>query len=277
MNHGGKLTTEQTDAVRSFVATFDDNPVQAARALRDYAYAIKRQPARSKKTVKNDAPILLSVKDIAKTYKIGRQKMEVLKGISLDIREGEFVAITGASGSGKSTLLQLMGGLDKPTTGEVWFAGKNLAKLSDGKLSEFRRQTVGFVFQFFYLQPFLRLERNLAVPGMFAHAKRADQRARVTELAEKVGLSDRLKHYPKELSGGQMQRAAIARALFNQPKILLADEPTGNLDSANGAAIIKLFETIREEFGMAVVIVTHDPAIAARADREIKLKDGVVV
>ena len=277
MNQGGKLTAEQTDAVRSFVARFDDNPVQAARALRDYAYAIKRQPVRSKKAVKSEAPILLSVKNIAKTYKLGRQKLEVLKGVSLDIREGEFVAITGASGSGKSTLLQLMGGLDKPTTGEVWFAGKNLAKLSDGKLSEFRRQTVGFVFQFFYLQPFLRLERNLAVPGMFAHAKRADQRASVTELAEKVGLSDRLKHYPKELSGGQMQRAAIARALFNQPKILLADEPTGNLDSANGAAIIKLFETIREEFGMAVVIVTHDPAIAARADREIKLKDGVVI
>lgn len=277
MNHGGKLTTEQTDAVRSFVATFDDNPVQAARALRDYVYAIKRQPVRSKKAVKSEAPILLSVKNIAKTYKLGRQKLEVLKGVSLDIREGEFVAITGASGSGKSTLLQLMGGLDKPTTGEVWFAGKNLAKLSDGKLSEFRRQTVGFVFQFFYLQPFLRLERNLAVPGMFAHTKRADQRARVRELAEKVGLSDRLRHYPKELSGGQMQRAAIARALFNQPKILLADEPTGNLDSANGAAIIKLFETIRQEFGMAVVIVTHDPAIAARADREIKLKDGVVV
>lgn len=277
MNQGGKLTAEQTDAVRSFVARFDDNPVQAARALRDYVYAIKRQPVRSKKAVKSEAPILLSVKNIAKTYKLGRQKLEVLKGVSLDIREGEFVAITGASGSGKSTLLQLMGGLDKPTTGEVWFAGKNLAKLSDGKLSEFRRQTVGFVFQFFYLQPFLRLERNLAVPGMFAHAKRADQRASVTELAEKVGLSDRLKHYPKELSGGQMQRAAIARALFNQPKILLADEPTGNLDSANGAAIIKLFETIREEFGMAVVIVTHDPAIAARADREIKLKDGVVL
>ena len=277
MNQGGKLTAEQTDAVRSFVARFDDNPVQAARALRDYVYAIKRQPVRSKKAVKSEAPILLSVKNIAKTYKLGRQKLEVLKGVSLDIREGEFVAITGASGSGKSTLLQLMGGLDKPTTGEVWFAGKNLAKLSDGKLSEFRRQTVGFVFQFFYLQPFLRLERNLAVPGMFAHAKRADQRASVTELAEKVGLSDRLKHYPKELSGGQMQRAAIARALFNQPKILLADEPTGNLDSANGAAIIKLFETIREEFGMAVVIVTHDPAIAARADREIKLKDGVVI
>lgn len=277
MNQGGKLTAEQTDAVRSFVATFDDNPVQAARALRDYVYAIKRQPVRSKKAVKSEAPILLSVKNIAKTYKLGRQKLEVLKGVSLDIREGEFVAITGASGSGKSTLLQLMGGLDKPTTGEVWFAGKNLAKLSDGKLSEFRRQTVGFVFQFFYLQPFLRLERNLAVPGMFAHTKRADQRARVRELAEKVGLSDRLRHYPKELSGGQMQRAAIARALFNQPKILLADEPTGNLDSANGAAIIKLFETIRQEFGMAVVIVTHDPAIAARADREIKLKDGVVV
>jgi ABC-type lipoprotein export system ATPase subunit len=219
----------------------------------------------------------LAANDLSKTYKLGRRKLEVLKGVSLDIHEGEFVAITGASGSGKSTLLQLLGGLDKPTRGEIRFGETNLAKLSDRKLSTFRRQTVGFVFQFFYLQPFLRLESNVAVPAMFARTKRAERRARAQELTEKVGLADRLRHYPKELSGGQMQRAAIARALFNRPKILLADEPTGNLDSQNGRAIIDLFEAIRDELGTTIVVVTHDADIAARADREIRLRDGMIV
>ncbi|UTX51491.1 ABC transporter ATP-binding protein [Candidatus Saccharibacteria bacterium TM7i] len=222
-------------------------------------------------------PILLSVKNLSKTYKRGRQKIPVLHDISLDIHEGEFVAITGASGSGKSTLLQLLGGLDKPTSGEVLYDGINLAKLSDGKLSAFRRQTVGFVFQFFYLQPFLRLGVNLEVPGMFARTKRKARHEASERLAGQVGLDDRLSHFPRELSGGQMQRAAIARALFNQPKILLADEPTGNLDSENGKAIIELFELIRQELGTTVVIVTHDKDIARRADRIIQVKDGALV
>jgi len=216
------------------------------------------------------------VRNLTKTYKRGRQHLMVLDGVSLDIHEGEFVAVTGASGSGKSTLLQLMGGLDKPSSGEVNYGEVNLAKLSDSKLSIFRQQTVGFVFQFFYLQPFLRLSSNLEVPGMFARTKHKVRQAKVNELTEKVGLSDRLKHFPKELSGGQMQRAAIARALMNLPKIILADEPTGNLDSVNGAAIIELFETIRHELGTTIVIVTHDPAIARRADREIRIRDGKV-
>jgi ABC-type lipoprotein export system ATPase subunit len=140
-----------------------------------------------------------------------------------------------------------------------------------------RNSTIGFIFQFFYLQPFLKLRQNLEVAGIPLRTKPSERRSRVQQLAEVVGLSDRLNHFPKELSGGQMQRAAIARALLNNPSILLADEPTGNLDSANGEAIVSLFEKIRDEFGTTIVVVTHDPAIAARADREISLRDGVIV
>lgn len=275
MNQSGQRTHQQTEAIQSFLRAFDDDATKAVQSLREY-FQEERQPRRQRQ-VKHDAPLLLSANDLSKTYKLGRRKLEVLKGVSLDIHEGEFVAITGASGSGKSTLLQLLGGLDKPTRGEIRFGETNLAKLSDRKLSTFRRQTVGFVFQFFYLQPFLRLESNVAVPAMFARTKRAERRARAQELTEKVGLADRLRHYPKELSGGQMQRAAIARALFNRPKILLADEPTGNLDSQNGRAIIDLFEAIRDELGTTIVVVTHDADIAARADREIRLRDGMIV
>ena len=266
--------SDKRQAIDDFLAAFDGDPIAAVQALRAQLSSEGDAPQRP---VHEPGEVLIQVTDLTKTYKIGRQKLEVLKGVSLTIHKGEFVAITGESGSGKSTLLQLIGGLDKPTGGEVLYGERNLAKMSDGKLSEFRRLTIGFVFQFFYLQPFLRLEKNLAVPGMFARVKRREQRVRVEDLSKKVGLGERLRHYPKELSGGQMQRAAIARALFNRPQILLADEPTGNLDSVNSTAIIDLFETIRDELGMTVVIVTHDPAIARRADREIRVKDGRLV
>lgn len=220
---------------------------------------------------------LISVESLAKKYKVGKHDVHALNGVSLTVHAGEFLALTGASGSGKSTLLQLMGGLDKPTAGQVVVDGQNLASMSDGQLSRFRGQTIGFVFQFFYLQPFLRLDRNLEVPGMFARVKRAERQARVRELAEKVGIADQLNHLPRELSGGQIQRAAVVRALMNNPKIILADEPTGNLDSENSGAIISLFEYIRETFGTTVIIATHDTGIAGRADRIVLLKDGALV
>lgn len=261
-------------AVKEFLAAYGGDAEAAIRAIEAYHSDVR---ALHRTTTRSDAPILLSAENLRKEYKVGKVRLEALKNASLAIREGEFVAITGASGSGKSTLLQLLGGLDQPTEGVVSIAGTNLRKLSDSKLASFRGQTIGFVFQSFYLQPFLRLERNLEVIGMFARMPRRDRRQRVQELASEVGLADRLKHFPKELSGGQMQRAAIARALLNHPKILLADEPTGNLDSENSRAIIDLFERIRRKFGTTIVIVTHDASIARRADREIVVKDGTLV
>ncbi|QQS19196.1 ABC transporter ATP-binding protein [Candidatus Saccharibacteria bacterium] len=207
---------------------------------------------------------------------MAKTHVEALKGVSLQIHKGEFVAITGTSGSGKSTLLQLMGGLDKPSKGSIVVHDQDLHKLHDGKLSRFRNRTIGFVFQFFYLQPFLRLQTNLEVPAMFARTKRALRKNKSAELAETVGLGDRLRHYPRELSGGQMQRAAIARALQNDPEILLADEPTGNLDHANATAIFDLFKQIRDERGTTVVVVTHDLALAGMADRSIHMSDGAI-
>lgn len=263
------------ERIQDLLREFNGDTEAAIQAIRSHV-DIKPE-FRSNPNPYLENPVLLTVKNLTKTYKLGKQKLEVLRGIDLEIHRGEFVAVMGASGSGKSTLLQLMGGLDKPTSGEIMFGGKNLAKLSDGKLSEFRRQTIGFVFQFFYLQPFLKLESNLEVPGMFARAKRFERRQKVEALANKVGLNDRLNHFPKELSGGQMQRAAIARALTNSPEILLADEPTGNLDAKNGAAIIDLFEDIQKELGTTIVIVTHDRAIAARADRVISIADGRLI
>lgn len=229
------------------------------------------------KRSKATGPTVIALTDVTKSYKVGRQKVEALHGVSLEIRQGEYVALTGPSGSGKSTLLQLVGALDKPTDGTVVVNDQNIAKLSDRKLAIFRNKTIGFVFQFFYLQPFLTLKTNLEVPSMFARTRRSQRQARADELAERVSLSDRLKHLPNELSGGQMQRAAIARALMNNPKIILADEPTGNLDRKNAFAIMDLFDTVREQFGTTIIVVTHDSGLAARADREIRLRDGKVV
>jgi ABC-type lipoprotein export system ATPase subunit len=221
--------------------------------------------------------VIITVDHLVKQYKVGGQKIRAVNDASLEIYNGEFVAIVGASGSGKSTLLELLGGLDKPTSGTVTFDGTPLHKMSDRRLSKFRNQAIGFVFQSFYLQPFLTLRRNIEVAAMPNRMKRAERKERIDTLAEQVGLSERLKHMPRELSGGQIQRAAIARALVNRPRILLADEPTGNLDSQNSHDIIALFQGIRRKYGTTVVIATHDQDIAAQADRIITVKDGTIV
>lgn len=261
------------DDIDHFLDLFEGDADKAVQAIKTAAQA--RQKA-AKPQLQPTGPVLVKVDGVKKSYKVGRQHIPALAGVSLEIHQGEFVALTGASGSGKSTLLQLIGGLDKPTEGTITVNGSDLKSMRDSKLSKFRNQTIGFVFQFFYLQPFLKVATNLEVPGMFARTKRPERKETAAHLAEAVGLSDRLRHLPRELSGGQMQRAAIARALLNKPKLLLADEPTGNLDSQNGKAIIDLFEMVRKNYGTTVVVVTHDPAIAARADREIKLSDGVI-
>ena len=267
---------DKQQKIEELLEAFGGNASEAALAVRSYAAERLRQRAhKPRRNVTEE--VVIRIDNLVKTYKLGKNEVNALKGVSLDIHKGEFLALTGASGSGKSTLLQMIGGLDKPTSGLIAIDNTELQRMSDRDLSRFRNQTIGFVFQFFYLQPFLKLDKNLEVAGMPMGTPKSARIARVKELAAEVGLADRLKHYPKELSGGQMQRAAIARALLNNPKVILADEPTGNLDSENGKAIIELFEKIRDQFGTTIVIVTHDKAIAARADREIRLQDGVIV
>lgn len=261
--------SQKTTKAKQFLAEFDGD-IEAAIAFLE---ANKKTREHTKVPT---GPVIVRAQNISKHYKLGGQKVDALKNVSLEIHEGEFVALTGPSGSGKSTLLQLIGTLDKPSSGSIIINDKDVSKLSDRKLSIFRNRTIGFVFQFFYLQPFLSLQTNLEVPAMFARVSPHSRHKKSKDLAEKVGLSERLKHRPKELSGGQMQRAAIARALLNGPKLLLADEPTGNLDSKNGQAIIDLFDEIRHTLGATIVVVTHDPSIAARADREITLADGEI-
>ena len=270
-NSGGtKIAVTIADqTVRGFIAEFGSADAAIA-AIKQYAEKPKKPSAYAKN------PVIITVENLNKTYKIHRQKIPALRNISLTIHEGEFVALTGASGSGKSTLLQLLGGLDQPTSGNIIIDNTNIRQLRDAKLSAFRNQTIGFVFQFFYLQPFLKVATNTEVPGMFRHSPRGQRRSHALELLKRVGLDEYVSRLPKELSGGQIQRAAIARALLNNPKVLLADEPTGNLDSANSREVIDLFESIRKELGTTIIIVTHNPEIAACADREIRLHDGVI-
>ena len=263
---------EKTDTqahIEALVAALGSTEA-AAQAVLDYHHAPQQ-------TVEPDTPVLIDIENLAKIYKLHRQKIPALQNISLRIHKGEFIALTGASGSGKSTLLQLIGGLDKPTSGTITIDGTNINKLRDTKLSTFRNQTIGFVFQFFYLQPFLKLSTNTEVPGMFRHSPRGKRRVHAKELLARVGLEEYVDRLPRELSGGQIQRAAIARALINNPKILLADEPTGNLDTKNSDEIMSLFHSIQKEFGTTIIIVTHNPDIAARASREIRLRDGALV
>lgn len=210
---------------------------------------------------------------VTKQYRKKRRQILALQDVNLEINEGEFIAITGQSGSGKSTLVQILGGLDTPTGGQVLYQNQDISKFSSRDLARFRSRNIGFIFQNFYLQPFLTLRENIQLPGYFT----GKISAKHTEtLAKFVGLEDRLDHLPSELSGGQVQRAAIIRALYNNPKVILADEPTGNLDDENSENILKLLKIINKELGATVIVVTHDQKVLPYADRVVKLTDGKI-
>ena len=217
---------------------------------------------------------LLSARNVTKSYAMGKRTLEVLRGIDLDVAAGEFLALRGASGAGKSTLLHLIGGLDSPNGGEIIFRGQNLAGFSDRELTRFRNRRAGFVFQSYHLLPELTALENVCLPARIARTAVATTEKHGRELLERVGLQDRVDHKPYELSGGEQQRVAIARALVNEPELLLADEPTGNLDSRTGGEIIDLLKNLRTEKSMTLVIATHDAKVAANALRVIELADG---
>jgi len=214
--------------------------------------------------------------DLCKTYMLGEISTEVLKDVNLEIEQGEFVSLMGPSGSGKSTLLYLLGGLDKPTSGTIRLKGKELSVMKDKEESEMRRKEIGFVFQFYNLVPNLNLEENIMLPILLDGKKLKQYRDRLDEILELVGLTDRRRHTPRELSGGQQQRVAIARALVNEPDIILADEPTGNLDSKTGTEILELFKRINREKNKTIVQVTHSYEAAQYGSRIINVKDGRV-
>jgi putative ABC transport system ATP-binding protein len=216
---------------------------------------------------------VVHAEDLKKIYSRGAEEVRALDGVSFRIDKGEFVSIVGPSGSGKTTLLQLIGGMDRPTSGRLVIAGQEMGNLNDAGLTRLRRDHVGFVFQHFGLLPTLTVAENVAIPSLF---KRRDARKQVDELLERVGLTQRRNHRPNQLSGGEMQRVAIARALINDPSLLLADEPTGNLDSATSERILALLHELHQG-GLTVVVVTHNEALAHAAQRSIVLNDGVIV
>jgi putative ABC transport system ATP-binding protein len=218
---------------------------------------------------------LIHLEDLSKVYRVGDQEIRALDQIDLRIEEGEFLSIIGSSGSGKSTLMHLLGCLDTPTSGRMEICGKDLAKASGDELAGVRNREIGFVFQAFNLLPKLDVVSNIALPLIYAGVPHAQRVARAKQTAADVGLGDRLANRPTQLSGGQCQRVAIARALVNNPRILFADEPTGNLDSVTGRMILEMFDSLHAA-GKTVVLVTHDPSIAARSRRVIEIRDGSI-
>jgi lipoprotein-releasing system ATP-binding protein len=226
---------------------------------------------------------VLTASRLHKTYRKNANAVEVLRGLDLEVYPGEFLSVVGASGSGKSTLLHLLGTLDRPDEGEVHLDGERIDDLPADRRDRLRNQTFGFIFQFYHLLPELDTLENVLVPEMIAHSvlgwwrRRGEFRRRATELLERVGLGHRLRHRPSELSGGEMQRAAIARALVNRPRILLADEPTGNLDTATGAEIVHLLHDLNHQEGLTIIMVTHNLDIATGTDRVVRLENGRVL
>ena len=222
------------------------------------------------------AAATVNVQNVRKVYHRDSQEIVVLDGINLEVPQGEFVALMGPSGSGKTTLLNLIAGIDRPTSGKVVVGGTDVGTLSEGALAKWRSQNVGFIFQFYNLIPVLTALENVELPLMLSHLSRKQRRERALTALKIVGLADRSQHYPKQLSGGQEQRVAIARAVVTDPKVLVADEPTGDLDAKSAEEILNLMQTLNHEFGKTIVMVTHDPRAAHRAHSEKHLEKGVL-
>lgn len=222
-------------------------------------------------------PVMIQTVDLVKEFPMGSQRIFALNGVNLEIRPGEFVCVMGPSGSGKSTLLNLIGGLDRPTKGQIVVEGRDLATLDENALAAYRRRGVGFVFQTFNLIPTMTALHNVAFPMIFARVPASQRKVRAGELLTEMGLRDRLDHRPTELSGGEQQRVAMARALANDPEIILADEPTGNLDSRTGHEVMEVLARVNREEQRTILVVSHDPDVAAFAGRVLRLLDGRIV
>ena len=223
-----------------------------------------------------ESSLILSLEDVSRLYVSGNSAVEALRNVSFSIEEGAFVACMGPSGCGKSTLLHVCGAMDRPTSGIVKIEGVNLSALNDDQLTILRRDRIGFVFQFFNLLPTLTVEENISLPLMLAGVRDTTALAKARELAKRVGLSQRLVHYPSQLSGGEMQRTAIARAIIHRPALLLADEPTGNLDSVNGTNVLQLLHELNQEMKLTILLATHSVETAHTAQRILQMKDGRV-
>ncbi|HRC84757.1 MAG TPA: ABC transporter ATP-binding protein [Thermoanaerobaculia bacterium] len=221
--------------------------------------------------------IIVSVRNLYKNFHRGSEEVEVLKGLSLDIPRGEFLALMGPSGSGKSTLLNLIGGLDRPSRGSIVVAGQRIDRLSDAELAAWRARSVGFIFQMYNLLPVLTAERNVELPLLLTRLSRSERKRRSRLALKLVGLGDRMKHYPRQLSGGQEQRVGIARAIVTDPMLLLCDEPTGDLDRKSGTEILDLLSRLNREHGKTIIMVTHDPQAAARASRTLHFDKGALL
>ncbi len=221
-----------------------------------------------------DVAIIRAV-HLSKVYELGAQEVRAMNDVSLEIRRGEYVAIMGPSGSGKSTLMNVIGCLDVPSSGEYWLRGKEVSRLTEDELAEIRNREIGFVFQTFHLLPRQTALRNVELPLVYGAVRTAERHARALEMLRVVGLEARASHRPNELSGGERQRVAIARALVNRPALLLADEPTGNLDSRTGKEILELFDRLHHE-GNTIILVTHDPEVGKRAARTVRVRDGTI-
>lgn len=227
--------------------------------------------------MKLQTQIVVELVDVTKTYRLGEVDVQALRGVNMKVNKGDIVAIMGPSGSGKSTILNLVGALDRPTSGKVIIAGKNISRMSENKLGEIRRDSIGYIFQFYNLIPVLTAYENVELPMLIAGVGKEKRSARARELLELVGLADRARHRPDELSGGEQQRVAVARALSKKPPLVLADEPTGDLDSKSGMQVMTILRDLSKKELSTVVLVTHDHQMASLADRILEIRDGRIV